>query len=150
MWWALLFGCGSAAPPPYDGAWVSFDEAPARGLHTTFEDQQDWLPRADDAFAMRAACPTIQRARITPFNEQMRWLELEGDRLDAVEAGVALLPNDKQATIRVDKKQPGVLGMPIACDACDVLLVTRAPDRHLVACEGPSRAVRIAGGPTAP
>lgn len=148
--WLVWIACSTPSAPPYDGSWVDFEAAPATGLHTRFKGQDAWDPAPADAFALRDACPRVTRARVKPFTETMRWLDLEGERLATVELGAAKLPDGKYASIKIEPHADGSLGLPVACEACEILLVFSAPNGKWVACEGPSRAVWVSDRPGLP
>ena len=146
----LWIACSATSAPPYTGDWVPFPAEPASGLHTEFKGQEAWNPAAADAFAIRDLCPLVTQARVKPFTDTMRWLDLQGVRLASVEAGSAKLDNGKYAAIAVEHHEDGSIGLPIACERCEVLLAFRAPDGRLVACEGASRSVLVSDRPGAP
>lgn len=146
----LWIACSAPSAPPYTGDWVPFVAEPATGLHTEFKGQEAWNPTAADAFAIRDLCPKVTQARLKPFTDTMRWLDLQGERLDAVEVGAAKLEGGKYASIAIEKHEDGSIGLPVACASCEVLLVFRAPEGRLVACEGVSHAVFVSDRPGAP
>ena len=134
----VLLGAGLLAGCAGSDGWHVFPKNAAEGIETRFEGAPTWTPTAEEAFAVRADCPRIQRARAVRETKTVWLVEVEGEGLSRIDRVGAVLPGGKLATARHRDRPDGSIAFPVACSSCEVVLGFDVGQGRLAACTGES------------